>query len=141
MSEADWRGYVRAVQIVRFDDTDGVEVRDVPEPVRGPDQVLVDVSDVALNFTDVLACRGKLQHTPALPFTLGTERAGTVRAAPQDAAVAPGDRVAVGSRLERPSARWSSTLADRPRMSTAAPCGATARMRAHSVHADFSSLQ
>jgi NADPH2:quinone reductase len=92
---------VRAVQIVRLDGPDAVELHDVPEPVRGPDQVLVDVSDVALNFTDVLACRGHLQHTPALPFTLGSELAGTVRTAPRDAAVAPGDRVVVKIDPER----------------------------------------
>jgi NADPH2:quinone reductase len=92
---------VRAVQIARLDGPDAVELRDVPEPVRGPDQVLVEVSAVALNFTDLLACRGELQHTPPLPFTLGSELAGIVRDASRDAAVAPGDRVVVKIDPER----------------------------------------
>jgi NADPH2:quinone reductase len=54
-----------------------------------------------LNFTDLLACRGELQHVPALPFTLGSELAGTVRASPPGATVSPGDRVVVKIDPER----------------------------------------
>jgi NADPH2:quinone reductase len=92
---------VRAVQVVRLDGPDAVELHEIPEPVRGLDQVLVDVSEVALNFTDLLACRGELQHAPELPFTLGSELAGTVRVAPPDADVSPGDRVVVKIDPER----------------------------------------
>jgi NADPH2:quinone reductase len=92
---------LRAVQVTRLDGPDAIELRDVPEPTAGPDQALVDVSDVALNFTDLLACRGELQHALPLPFTLGSELAGTVRLAPPDAAVSPGDRVVVKIDPER----------------------------------------
>ncbi len=47
---------------------------DVPEP--GPGQRLVAVRAVALNFPDVLLCRGVYQIRPALPFTPGVEICG-----------------------------------------------------------------
>jgi NADPH2:quinone reductase len=92
---------VPAVQVARFAGSGAVELREVREPTRGLDQVLVDVSNVALNFTDLLACRGELQHAPQLPFTLDSELAGTVRVAPPDADVSPGDRVVVKIDPER----------------------------------------
>jgi NADPH2:quinone reductase len=84
---------VRAVQVVRLDGPAAVEVRDVPEPVRAPDQVLVDVRAAGVNFPDVLQSKGLYQYRPDPPFTLGSEVAGVVREAPEDSAVAPGDRV------------------------------------------------
>ncbi len=53
---------------------------EVPEPVPGPGQVLVRVRAVALNFPDVLLCRGTYQVRPALPFTPGVELCGEVTA-------------------------------------------------------------
>ncbi len=85
---------MRAVQVVSLDGPSAVGVRDVPEPVRGPDQVLVDVAAVGLNFPDVLQTRGLYQYRPDPPFTLGSEFAGVVREAPDGAPVRPGDRVA-----------------------------------------------
>jgi NADPH:quinone reductase len=87
-------GRVRAVQVVRLDGPAAVEVRDVPEPVPGPEQVLVDVRAAGVNFPDVLQTKGLYQYKPDPPFTLGSEVAGVVRAAPEGAAVRPGDRVA-----------------------------------------------
>ena len=84
---------MRAVQVVRLDGPAAVEVRDVPEPSRGPDEVLVDVRAAGVNFPDVLQTRGLYQYKPDPPFTLGSEVAGVVREAPDGAAVRPGDRV------------------------------------------------
>ncbi len=85
---------MRAVQVVRLDGPAAVEVRDVPEPARGPDQVLVDVRAAGVNFPDVLQSKGLYQHRPELPFTLGSEVAGVVREAPDGSPLRPGDRVA-----------------------------------------------
>ena len=85
---------MRAVQVVRLDGPAAVEVRDVPEPQRAPDQVLVDVHAAGVNFPDVLQTKGLYQYRPDTPFTLGSEVAGTVREAPADSALRPGDRVA-----------------------------------------------
>ena len=42
---------------------------DVATPAPGAGQVLVKVHAVALNFPDVLMCRGEYQVKPPLPFT------------------------------------------------------------------------
>jgi NADPH2:quinone reductase len=84
---------VRAVQVVRLDGPAAIEVRDVPEPVRGPDQVLVDVRAAGVNFPDVLQSKGLYQYKPELPFTLGSEVAGVVREAPDGSQLRVGDRV------------------------------------------------
>jgi NADPH:quinone reductase len=84
---------VRAVQVVRWDGPSAVEIGDVPEPQPHGDQVLIDVRAAGVNFPDVLQTKGLYQYKPELPYTLGSEVAGVVRAAPPQAAVQPGDRV------------------------------------------------
>jgi NADPH2:quinone reductase len=85
---------VRAVQVVALDGPAAVQVREVPEPVRQPDQVLVDVRAAGVNFPDVLQSKGQYQYRPEMPFTLGSEIAGVVREAPEGSPLKPGDRVA-----------------------------------------------
>ena len=64
----------------------------VPEP--GPNQVRVRVRAAALNFPDVLLCRGTYQIRPELPFTPGVELCGDVDALGEGVkALAVGDRV------------------------------------------------
>jgi NADPH:quinone reductase len=84
---------VRAVQVVRLDGPSAVELRNVPEPKPGADEVLIEVAAAGVNFPDVLQTRGLYQYRPELPYTLGSEVAGVVREAPERAAVQPGDRV------------------------------------------------
>lgn len=84
---------MRAVQVVALDGPAAVRVRDVPEPVRAPEQVLVDVRAAGVNFPDVLQSKGLYQHRPELPFTLGSEIAGVVREVPDGSPLRPGDRV------------------------------------------------
>ncbi|MDP9101472.1 MAG: NADPH:quinone oxidoreductase family protein [Actinomycetota bacterium] len=67
---------------------------DLPEPVAGPGQLEVRVDAVALNFPDVLLCRGQYQERPPLPFTPGLEVCGTVRSGPR-----AGERVIGGPPL------------------------------------------
>lgn len=47
-----------------------------PEP--GPGEVLIEIAACGLNFADLLMIKGTYQQTPAAPFTLGMEFAGTV---------------------------------------------------------------
>jgi NADPH2:quinone reductase len=71
--------------------------RPVPEP--GPDEVLVRTTAIALNFPDVLLCRGQYQVRPEPPFVPGIECCGTVLAVGAGVeGIAVGDRV-VGSRI------------------------------------------
>jgi NADPH2:quinone reductase len=67
---------------------------DVDEPVTGPGLLEVQVDAVALNFPDVLLCRGMYQEKPPLPFTPGLEICGTVLEGPR-----AGERVIGGPAL------------------------------------------
>lgn len=60
-----------------------LHLEDVPDPRPGPGQVLIDVAAASLNFPDVLLCRGEYQVKPPLPFTPGSEVAGTIAAVGQ----------------------------------------------------------
>lgn len=68
---------------------------DVPDPVAGAGQVVIDVRAAGVNFPDVLLTRGLYQFKPTPPFSPGGEAAGVVRAIGAGVtSVAVGDRVA-----------------------------------------------
>jgi NADPH2:quinone reductase len=72
---------------------------DVPEPepshmMTPGSGVIVDVQAAGVSFPELLQTRGEYQVKPPLPFVPGAEVGGTVRTAPEAAAVKPGDRVA-----------------------------------------------
>ncbi|MCW2616542.1 MAG: Alcohol dehydrogenase zinc-binding domain protein [Frankiales bacterium] len=85
---------MRAVQITSLDGPSAVELVDVPEPVAGPGQYLIDVHVAGVTFPEVLQSRGEYQLKPELPFVPGSEVAGVVRTAPDGGAVQVGQRVA-----------------------------------------------
>ncbi|HKA70033.1 MAG TPA: NADPH:quinone oxidoreductase family protein, partial [Actinomycetes bacterium] len=73
---------------------DVLELLELPEPKPGAGQLLVRVRATALNFPDVLLCRGTYQVRPPLPFTPGVELCGEVVAAGDGVTgVSAGDRV------------------------------------------------
>jgi NADPH2:quinone reductase len=82
---------MRAVQVVSPTGPAGVEVRDVPEPVPGPHDVVIEVQRVGISFPDLLLSKGEYQLKPEPPFTLGVDVAGTVVSGP---GFEPGERVA-----------------------------------------------
>jgi NADPH:quinone reductase len=82
---------MRAVQVLTPTGPSDVEIRDVDEPVPGPDDVLVEVHRVGISFPDLLLSKGKYQLKPEPPFTLGVDFAGTVISGP---GFEPGQRVA-----------------------------------------------
>lgn len=75
---------------------DVLKLDDVPEPEAGPGMLRLKVDAVALNFPDVLLCRGMYQEKPELPFTPGLEVCGTVLDGPR-----AGERVLAGPGLPR----------------------------------------
>lgn len=85
---------MRAAQVITTSGPDGVEVREIDEPVPGPDDVLVEVRSVGVAFPDLLLSQGLYQLRPEPPFTLGADFAGTVIHSPADGRLAPGQRVA-----------------------------------------------
>ena len=71
-----------------------VEIHTSNDPTPGPSEVLVRVGACGLNYVDALMCAGGYQIKPALPFTPGSELAGTVTATGDDVNdVKAGDRV------------------------------------------------
>lgn len=69
---------MRAAQVVTLTGPADIEVREVPEPVPGPDDVLVEVHSTGVSFPDLLLSRGEYQFRPEPPFTLGVDFAGVV---------------------------------------------------------------
>jgi NADPH2:quinone reductase len=55
-----------------------LSLTEIPAPTPGPGQVLVRVRATALNFPDVLLCRGQYQIRLAPPFVPGVELCGEV---------------------------------------------------------------
>ena len=67
---------------------------EVPDPVPGPGQVIVQVKSCGVNFPDVLIIENKYQFKPALPFAPGAEIAGVVKSLGEGVTrVKVGDRV------------------------------------------------
>jgi NADPH2:quinone reductase len=61
----------------------GVEAlvwRELPDPLPGPGEVLLEIRAASLNFPDLLIVQNKYQVKPSLPFVPGSEYAGVVKA-------------------------------------------------------------
>lgn len=70
---------MKAVVITRFGGPEVLEVRDVPAPRPGPDEVLVRVRSTALNRADLLQRQGRYAAPPDTPQDIpGLEFAGEV---------------------------------------------------------------
>lgn len=71
---------MRAVRCLAYGEPEALVVADVPEPVPGAGEVLVDVAAASVNYPDVLLVRNEYQASIAPPFTPGSDFAGTIRA-------------------------------------------------------------
>src|SRR5688572_2983755 len=71
---------MKAVVCTRFGGPDDLEIQDLPDPVPGPNEVVVRIAAAALNFFDTLIIAGKYQLKPPFPFSPSAEFAGTVEA-------------------------------------------------------------
>ena len=69
---------MRSVWIPRTGPPDVLELRDGPEPVAGPGQVVVRVRASGVNFADVSARLGLYPDAPPRPCVVGYEVAGTI---------------------------------------------------------------
>src|SRR5215204_3278822 len=91
---------MRAQQIVELEGPRSLKLVDVDEPeaahMLAPDGrvVTIEVEAAGVSFPEVLQSRGEYQFKPPLPFVPGAEVAGTVKSAPDDSDLKPGDRVA-----------------------------------------------
>ncbi len=72
---------IRAVQVTRFGGPEVLVPAELPDPVAGPGQVVVDVSVAGITFVETMIRRGvdKWHESPELPYIPGGIVAGRVR--------------------------------------------------------------
>jgi NADPH2:quinone reductase len=84
---------MRVAQFNEFGGPQALRLEEVAEPNPGPDDVLIRVTAVGLNFFDTLLLRNQYQVTPPLPFSPGAEIAGSIEAVGVNVAdLKPGQR-------------------------------------------------
>lgn len=69
---------MKALVCEAYGEIEDLVYRDMPDPVPGPGQVLVDVRAIGVNFPDGLLVQGKYQSRPEPPFSPGGEFSGDV---------------------------------------------------------------
>lgn len=74
---------MKAVIVREFTDFDKAEVGDLPDPVPGSGEVVVDLEASETNFPDLLYIEGKYQKKPPFPFSPGLAGAGRISAVGQ----------------------------------------------------------
>jgi len=89
---------MKAMLCTHYGPPEEMELRELPSPAPGPNQVLIAVKACGVNFPDVLMLADKYQFKPPLPFAPGGEVAGTVKALGDGVTgFKIGDRVAVST--------------------------------------------
>ena len=83
-------------------------VEDVPDPVPGPGQVLIEARAIGVNYPDLLVVEGKYQLIPPVPYTPGKDGAGLVEAVGEEVSrFKPGDRVYTAGAITGTYAEYS----------------------------------
>jgi len=91
---------MKALRCNSYGPVSNAVVEDLPDPVPGAGEVLVDVAAAALNFPDVLIMADLYQWHVDVPYTPGSEYAGIISAVgPDVTTLAVGDRVMGSSML------------------------------------------
>ena len=85
---------MKAVICKRHGLPDTLVIEDLPSPQAGSGQVVISVKAAGVNFPDVLIIQDKYQFKPPLPFSPGSEVAGTIKAVGEGVTgLKPGDAV------------------------------------------------
>ncbi|GII84141.1 quinone oxidoreductase [Sphaerisporangium siamense] len=134
---------MHAIVVTTPGGSDALDYAEVPDPVPGAGEVLVDVAAAGVNFIDVYRREGR--YPIKTPFVLGSEGAGTVTAVGPDVrGVAIGDRVGwcdgLGGYAEKVVVPAERTIplpdgVDFERAAAVLLQGLTAHYLTHSVHA------
>lgn len=70
---------MKAVQLTATDGPSSLALTDVDAPTAEPGTILIDVAYAGVTFPELLQSRGQYQMQPPLPYTMGSEVAGTIR--------------------------------------------------------------
>jgi NADPH:quinone reductase len=71
---------VKAAVVRAFAPIESLEIGELPDPVPGQGQVVIDVKAAEINYPDILVISGQYQIKPPLPFAPGKAAAGIVSA-------------------------------------------------------------
>ena len=69
---------MKAIVCKEFAAVDDLSWEEVPDPIAGENEVVIDVKAAGLNYPDNLIVQGLYQFRPDLPFSPGHEGAGTI---------------------------------------------------------------
>jgi len=90
---------MRAAVCENFGPVDQLQVKEIPDPIPGENDVIIDVAYAGINFPDTLMVQGLYQHKPKLPFVPGYECSGVISAIGKNVTT-----LKVGDRV------WASTM-------------------------------
>jgi NADPH2:quinone reductase len=71
---------MKAIRVHAFGGPDVLQLDELPDPKPGPNQVLMRVRAAGVNPVDTYIRSGKYPSLPTLPYTPGTDAAGTIEA-------------------------------------------------------------
>jgi NADPH2:quinone reductase len=84
---------MKAIQITQTGGSEVMCIREIPTPVPGPGEVLIQVAASGVNFIDLYVWEGR--YANPVPFIPGQEASGTIAAVGEKVrSVKEGDRVA-----------------------------------------------
>lgn len=85
---------MRAVRVHEFGAPDVMKVEEIPDPIAGPGEILINIEAIGVNPVDTYIRSGVYAALPELPYTPGGDAAGTVEALGEGVSgFAMGDRV------------------------------------------------
>lgn len=91
---------MKAIRVHEFGGPEVLKLDDVPDPHAGPGQVVVKVKAAGVNPYDTYMRQGTYAIKPPLPYTPGSDAAGTVNSVGEGVTdFAPGDRVYVAGTI------------------------------------------
>jgi NADPH:quinone reductase len=94
---------MRAIVVRELGAPNVMKLEDVPDPVAGPDEVLVRVHAAGVNPVDAYIRSGQYARKPSVPYTPGSDGAGVVEAVGANVkGVSRGDRVYIAGYGNKP---------------------------------------
>lgn len=85
---------MKAIQVTAFGGPEVMELQDLPDPVPGPKQLVIEVAGASVNFADIKARKGGYHLGKSPPFVPGIDVTGVVvQLGTEVSSFAVGDRI------------------------------------------------